>query len=70
MVQLYNLRDDLGETKNRMAEHPDKVTDLVTLLAKAIRKGRSNPGPPQSNDGWPDTFLPQVLEAYPALMEP
>ena len=28
-VELYNLKDDIGETKNLAAAHPDKVKDLT-----------------------------------------
>jgi hypothetical protein len=28
-AELYNLRDDIGETRNLAVEHPDKVRKLV-----------------------------------------
>jgi arylsulfatase A-like enzyme len=28
-AELYNLRDDIGETRNLAAEHPEKVRELV-----------------------------------------
>ncbi len=31
-VQLYNLKDDPGETKNLQAEHPEKVEELLKEL--------------------------------------
>jgi arylsulfatase A-like enzyme len=31
-VQLYNLREDPGENKNRAAEYPDKVVAMTRLL--------------------------------------
>ncbi len=49
-VQLYNLADDLGETKNLAAAMPEKVTEMKTLLEKLIADGRSTPGAPQKND--------------------
>jgi len=49
-VQLYNLADDLGETKNLAAAMPDKVAEMKTLLEKLITDGRSTPGPAQNND--------------------
>jgi arylsulfatase A len=49
-VQLYNLADDLGETKNLAAAMPEKVAEMKTLLEKLITAGRSTPGPKQSND--------------------
>jgi hypothetical protein len=30
---LYNLKDDIGETKNRAAERPELVKDLNELIA-------------------------------------
>ncbi len=35
--ELYNLRDDLSETKNLVAEHPDKVRELSMLLDGFLR---------------------------------
>ncbi len=50
-VQLFNLKDDLGEQKNLAAEMPEKVQELTELLEKYIKNGRSTPGYPQLNDG-------------------
>ena len=41
--QLYNLADDLGETRNVAAEHPDAVQDLSALLKEIRENGRSRP---------------------------
>jgi arylsulfatase A-like enzyme len=49
-VQLYNLAEDLGETKNLAAEQPERVADMKALLEKLITQGRSTPGAPQKND--------------------
>jgi arylsulfatase A len=49
-VQLYNLADDLGETKNLAAAMPDKVAEMNMLLEKLIIDGRSTPGATQKND--------------------
>jgi arylsulfatase A-like enzyme len=49
-VQLYNLSDDLGETKNLAAEMPQKAAEMKTLLEKLITEGRSTPGVVQQND--------------------
>ena len=49
-VQLYDLEDDLGETKNLAATMPEKVAEMKTLLEKLITDGRSTPGEPQKND--------------------
>jgi arylsulfatase A-like enzyme len=40
-VQLYNLREDPGETKNVAAEHADVVERLQALLKKYQDEGRS-----------------------------
>jgi arylsulfatase A-like enzyme len=42
-AELYNLADDLGETKNLAAEHPDLVKEMTALLQQAREKGRSRP---------------------------
>jgi arylsulfatase A-like enzyme len=39
--QLYNLNDDIGETKNVFAEHPERVKALTELLEK-IRAGQKS----------------------------
>jgi len=49
-VQLYNLADDLGETKNLAAALPEKVAEMKALLEKLITDGRSTPGAAQKND--------------------
>ena len=49
-VQLYNLADDLGETKNLAAAMPEKLGEMKALLEKLITDGRSTPGAPQKND--------------------
>jgi len=41
LVQLYNLADDLGETKNLASAMPRKVAEMQTLLEKLITDGRS-----------------------------
>jgi arylsulfatase A len=65
-VQLYNLADDIGETRNLAAVMPDKVTQMQTLLTQLITDGRSTPGSPQKNDvevsqysARPDLYHPQ-----------
>lgn len=48
--ELYNLEDDLGETKNLYAEKPEMVAELSALLDKIVNDGRSTPGAAQKND--------------------
>jgi arylsulfatase A-like enzyme len=38
-IQLYNLATDLGETNNLVRIHPEKVSELQTLLAEEKTKG-------------------------------
>lgn len=48
--ELYNLRTDLGETKDVAAENPEVVAKLATLMKKTIADGRSTAGAPQKNE--------------------
>jgi arylsulfatase A-like enzyme len=48
--QLYNLAEDLGETKDLAASAPEKVTELSALLQTWVDDGRSTPGARQTND--------------------
>jgi len=41
--ELYNLADDLGETKNLAAQRPDLVKELSDLLEQVRERGRSRP---------------------------
>ena len=66
VVQLYNLADDIGETKNLEEAHPEVVRELVDDLATAMRNGRTTPGAKQSNEGWPYLHKP-TLKAFPQL---
>jgi len=36
--ELYNLKKDLGETKNLATEHPDKVKELDALLSEHLKE--------------------------------
>ena len=49
-VQLHNLADDPGETRNLANEHPEIVQRLRAQLEKYVAEGRSTPGAPQKND--------------------
>jgi arylsulfatase A-like enzyme len=48
--QLYNLADDVAESSNLYAKHPEIVAELTALLETYINEGRSTPGPKQEND--------------------
>ncbi|MBU3666545.1 MAG: arylsulfatase [Chthoniobacterales bacterium] len=49
-VQLYDLANDLGETKNLATEQPAKLAEMRALLEQLIVQGRSTPGARQKND--------------------
>jgi arylsulfatase A-like enzyme len=69
-VQLFNLAEDPGETKNQIKEKPEVAEQLAKLLETAIRQGRTTPGPKQPNDGWPATTPKSALKLYPFLAPP
>ncbi len=48
--QLYNLADDPGETKNLVAQHPERVAEMREAMELAIARGRTTPGAEQAND--------------------
>jgi len=41
--QLYDLRNDPGETRNLYFEHPEVVKELKTQLEEVKKSGRSAP---------------------------
>jgi len=40
-LQLFNLADDLAETKNLTEQQPDKTNELAEILRKAREAGRT-----------------------------
>jgi arylsulfatase A len=52
-MQLYDLRQDIGERRNMIDHYPDVVRKLTDLLTGYVRNGRSTPGRPQPNTGSP-----------------
>ena len=56
-MQLFHLGDEPGERRNLVAEHPERVASLLRTLDEEVRRGRSTPGEPSSNDR-EVTFLP------------
>lgn len=45
-VELYNLKDDLGETKNVVREQSDKASELDAMLSKELNRiGAEMPRP-------------------------
>lgn len=49
-VQLYDLANDLGESRNLAATQPERLEQMQALLEKLIANGRSTAGTPQKND--------------------
>jgi arylsulfatase A len=57
--QLYDLAQDLGEQRNLFATEPERATKMRAALETLIARGRSTPGPDQSNDA-PITLVKKV----------
>lgn len=49
-MQLYDLAADPGETNNLAPLQPDRVAALKAMLERAVARGRTTPGPDQTND--------------------
>ncbi len=49
-AQLYDLSNNLAETKNLYTARPDIVARMSTLMETLVNRGRSTPGPDQRND--------------------
>jgi len=49
-LQLYDLANDLAETRNLQAEKPEVVARLTALLDSYVNRGRSTPGASRQND--------------------
>jgi len=48
--ELYDLKTDLGETRNVAGANPDVVSRLTALMNKYIIEGRSTAGAAQKNE--------------------
>lgn len=55
-MQLYNLKDDIGETTNLIKNHPEKAEGMVALLERYVTEGRSTRGAIQNNDAKVDIW--------------
>lgn len=64
-MQLFDLSQDIGETKNLADAQPAKVQELQALLQTYVSEGRSTPGAKQANAKEVD-----VLQAGKAAHEP
>jgi len=65
-IQLYDLTNDLGETKNLASAYPERVNEMNAILEKLINDGRSTSGVPKRNDvevrRYPDPAKPPASE--------
>ena len=46
---LYDLKNDIKETKNVATDHPERVKKMTAILKGYVENGRSTPGPMQEN---------------------
>ncbi len=56
--ELYNVKEDIKETRDLVSQHPEVVTELSRLFEAQVKNGRSTPGPQQKNLEDPDWMLP------------
>ena len=49
-VQLFNLKEDLGEREDVSKQNPEVVKKMYALMRQQFTNGRSTPGPKQTND--------------------
>mgnify|MGYP006283775927 FL=1 len=64
VVQLYNMETDPGEKYNLEATDRGRVRNMIQVLEDMIGRGRSTPGPDQSNDAEIDIWK---LETMPSV---
>ncbi|MDA9856514.1 arylsulfatase [Rubripirellula sp.] len=57
-VQLYNLKDDPGETRDLSEIHPTRVREMLEMYQEIISRGRSTNGPDLENDRDVKAFRP------------
>ncbi len=72
-IQLYDLENDIGETRNLEASHGELVESLEELLNRYVTAGRSTPGKPLKNDAVVDVWKKQLngrAKAPPPAGEP
>lgn len=48
--ELYNLGEDVGERRDRLADAPEQAARLEALMRDCLDRGRSTPGDPVKND--------------------
>ncbi|MEM6807037.1 MAG: arylsulfatase, partial [Bacteroidota bacterium] len=50
LLQLYDLTQDIAEENNLIKDHPKLAKKMADVMKSYIERGRSTPGPDQSND--------------------
>lgn len=50
-IQLFDIDRDPKETTNVYTKHPEVVEELTAILRRFVERGRSTPGPSQTNTG-------------------
>jgi arylsulfatase A len=65
LVQLFDLKSDIGEKQNVYDRAPEVVARLTALLDKYVAEGRSTPGEKQAN-----TVVVDIWKAGKAAHEP
>ena len=58
--ELYNIKEDIGETRNLAAERPDKVEELARILGERLREWNASMPVVRSTGlpvPWPDDLL-------------
>jgi hypothetical protein len=70
-IQLYDLSNDIAESRNVYDKHPEVVDELKALLTQYVENGRSTPGAKQGNVGgieWEQLWW--MLSRTPDLANP
>ena len=60
-VQLFDLKDDPGESNDVSAQNMDRVRRMLERYKRVIAAGRSTPGPNLSNDRKVNVFRPPAF---------
>ena len=41
-LELYNIKEDIGETRNVAASHPGKVKELARMMSERLRTNKAS----------------------------
>ncbi len=66
IVQLYDMQEDPAETNNLESSHRDRVSSMIKALEHIVARGRTTPGPDQSNDVEVDIWKLETLPGVDA----